>query len=48
MYILFALPYIGTLLFIIISIIGAGAIILGIKDCNKGLKKNKINDQAGI
>ncbi len=49
MYVLFALPYVGTLLFIIISIIGAGAIIMGLKDCNKGLnKKDKINDQAGI
>lgn len=48
MYIIFALPYIGTLLFVIISIIGVGAIILGIKDCNKGLNKNKISDQAGI
>lgn len=48
MYILFALPYIGTLLFIIVSIIGTGAIILGIKDCNKGLHKNEVNDQAGI
>ncbi len=47
-YILFALPYIGTLLFIIISIIGMGAIILGIKSCNKGLDKSKITDQVGI
>ncbi len=48
-YILFAVPYIGTLLFWIISLIGVGAIILGLKNCNKGLDKTKmISDQAGI
>jgi hypothetical protein len=32
---LFMLPYIGCTLYVMISIIGAGSIILGIKHCRK-------------
>lgn len=32
---LFFIPYIGTLLYIIVSVIGSGAILLGIKNCHR-------------
>lgn len=36
-YALFAIPYIGLVLYILLSVIGAGAIILGIKHCRRPL-----------
>ncbi len=47
-YLLFAIPYLGTLIFLIISLIGVGAIILGIKNCHKELGDGKIKDQVGV
>ncbi|MBK7141761.1 MAG: hypothetical protein IPH75_06760 [bacterium] len=36
-YAMFALPYVGLVIYILVSVIGAGAIILGIKHCRRPL-----------
>ena len=47
LYLLFSIPYLGTLIFIIVTIIGAGAIVLGFKHYNIGLKQFEAKDQIG-
>ncbi len=37
----FSIPYIGPLLYVVISIIGAGAIVLGIKHCRRELNQSQ-------
>ncbi len=42
-----AVPYVGFLIYVIISIIGAGAIILGIRNCRKDSEEPKVSLPAG-
>ena len=48
LYALFEIPYIGNLIFVICSLIGLGAIILGFKNCDNKVFKDQTKNQAGI
>ena len=37
----FSIPFIGTLLYVVMSVIGAGAIVLGIKHCRRELNQSQ-------
>ena len=48
LYITFEIPYIGTIIFFVISLIGTGAIILGFKNCDNKKIKGSAETRTGI
>lgn len=47
LYLLFSIPYFGVLLMIVVSVVGAGAIVLGFKHCNMGMEKFESSKSVG-